>query len=540
LTLALDKNGDIYVGGQTNTSEAFPFTNILYTSGQGFLVKFHGVDGTLSFAAELGGAPKSIFVDAKGQALFTMSTILDVPVTPGAYSHGGPRKSFAPATLMHMVRLSPAGDRILLSARYSGDAIVCASPMLCQDTSPVTHGNQIMQDAQGNIWIAGSTNTTDLPVTPNTLKSTCGCSQFSGDGFLAEFSNDGSKLLYATYFGTTPSDVLASDGQDDVTAAVMDSVGHIWIVGSTKGSDLPVTSNAIQQHLSGGWDGFLAQYDPATNELLYVSYFGGTADDGITNVQIAPDTTVVFTGHSSSTTLPVPASGFTRGTDFLAVIDPQSHMVNFLTTFASGSAGTGLSAAPGNSEVISGTSNVATVLQSGDATMSLYAVTNSANLVATGQVARGELITLFGANIGPVTPFTADLSSGFAPKQLGGVQVLVQNAPVSLLYAQLDQINAIVPFQPATSLESPNMLTLTVLNAAESSNVATLGLIDADPQPFTSNPPFAAALNQDGTVNSSSNPAAAGSTVSVFAYRFGRFLTATNRWKRDYGSDESP
>lgn len=536
LALALDAKGDVYAGGYTDKPDNFPYTNILYTpnvvagQGAGFLIKLNGADGTLLYAAELGGNPTSIIVDASGQALFTMSAAAyaNVPTTPGAYSTGG---GYLLAIQMYIVRLSAGGDNILLSSLYFGGAPVCNQPSQCLgiDEEAFTSGSQIVTDSQGNIWVAGSTNGTALPTTSNALQGHCGCGQsadgsLQGDGFLAEFSGDGSKLLYATYFGTSPSGPLSNDGDDSIAAAAMDSGGHIWFVGSTSGSGLVVTPNAIQSQLAGGYDGFLADYDPATNKLLYVTYFGGAGGDSITNIQIAADGTVLFTGHTASSKLPVAASGFTRGPDFLATLDPQTYSVNYLTTFAAGSTGTGLTTAPGGSKVISGTGNVATFLQPGGPTPSLYSVTNAASFGATGQIAAGELITLFGSGIGPATPATADLSGGAAPMQLGGVQVLLDASPIPLLYAQQDQINAIVPFVVG---KGP-LHVLKITNSAAASNPASLGVIDADPAPFSSNPPYAAALNQDGTVNSQSNPASQGSTVSVFATGFGQLLGSPN------------
>jgi hypothetical protein len=110
LVLALDKNGDIYVGGQTATANAFPFTNVLYAGG-GFLLKLNGADGTLAYSAELAGTPTSITIDSNGQALLTMNSIGQLPLTRGAYSNGGTRTG-SPANLMYIVRLSQAGDSI--------------------------------------------------------------------------------------------------------------------------------------------------------------------------------------------------------------------------------------------------------------------------------------------------------------------------------------------------------------------------------------------------------------------------------------------
>jgi uncharacterized protein (TIGR03437 family) len=525
LVLALDKSDDIYVGGAAGAPNSYPFTNILSAAGGGFLIKLNSADGAVLYADQLGGNPTGIFVEANGEPVVTLSSnFVQLPVTPGAYSYGGTAGGVSPAGLMYIVRLSQTGGSVLLSALYSGAAAECETPTQCQETEPSTVTSQIMEDAQGDIWLAGNTNTIDLPVTPNALKKTCQCTAAgaglpAGDGFLAEFSNDGSTLLYATYIGT-------SGGEDDLTSAAMDSTGNIWMVGNTNGSDFPVTPNAIQQQLSGGTDGFIAEYAPVTNQLLYGSYFGGSADDSISNVQIGSDGTVWIAGQSQSPTLPITASGFTRGQDFVTTFDPQTYAGTYLTTFPSGSTGTGLAAASGGAEAISGTSNVVDFLATGAAaagTPSLYAVSNSANFIPTGQVAPGELITLFGANIGPSTPVTAELSSGQAPTELGGVEVLVQNTPVPLLYAQQDQINAILPFTPTLSFAppNPNALVLEVSNSAANSGMANLGEILADPEAFTSSPPYAAALNQDGTVNSRANPAAGGSTVAVFANGLG-------------------
>jgi hypothetical protein len=94
LVLALDKNDNIYVGGPTPTPSSYPFTSILSSNGaagiSGFLIKVKGTDGTMAYAAALGGYPTSLTVDASGEPLFTLSSIVQLPVTPGAYSSGSP------------------------------------------------------------------------------------------------------------------------------------------------------------------------------------------------------------------------------------------------------------------------------------------------------------------------------------------------------------------------------------------------------------------------------------------------------------------
>ncbi len=503
LRMALDAQDNIYVTGHTLKADAFPFTNLSTTPGAIFVAKFRAQDGTLAYATSLAGVvPTAITVTGNNEALLAVAEFRgQMPTTPGAYA-----STFGSglSTLMYLLRLSAGGDQVLLAASYGGSFTNCYGGSGCVTSSASTGAAQILLDRQGNIWVAGSTNTTNLPLTSNALKKTCGCSQFSGDGFLAEFSADGSRLLYATYIGTSTSGVLADDGNDIIRSAAMDGAGHIWMAGSTNGSDLPVTTNAAQPKWGGGTDGFLFEYDPANNLAAYVSYLGGSGDDSITNIALTPAGSMVLAGHGTAP--PLPVSGFARGGDYVATLNPPG-----MTTLVSGSTGAGLVVTPDGALVVAGASSVATYVQtSGDAAPSLYAVTSNAGHTAAGQVTYGELITLYGANLGPAQPAVADLSSGQAPQQLAAVRVLVNGIPAPILYAQSDQVNAIMSFD--TSRQSA--VTLVVNNSGADSTPALLGVVDAAPEAY-------AVLNQDQTLNGPANPAAPGSIVSVFATGFG-------------------
>jgi uncharacterized protein (TIGR03437 family) len=149
---------------------------------------------------------------------------------------------------------------------------------------------------------------------------------------------------------------------------------------------------------------------------------------------------------------------------------------------------------------------------------------NSASLNAAGQVSPGEIISIIGLNLGPLVPVTASLASGqqTLPSQLGAVQVLFDGIAAPLLYVSATQINAIVPFAIADRQET----TMVVKNAGATSGAARLGVVSAVPAAFLTqsvynNLPVAAALNQDGTINSATNRAAPGSVVAIFATGLG-------------------
>lgn len=149
-------------------------------------------------------------------------------------------------------------------------------------------------------------------------------------------------------------------------------------------------------------------------------------------------------------------------------------------------------------------------------TIADHGVVNSASYY-DGSVAPGEVVTIFGSNLGPVqlTPFHAT-QSHLIDNVLAGTRVLFDGIPAPLLYARADQLGAIVPFGVAghattqvlvehQSLPSAT-LTLPVVNSA-------LGLFTAN----ASGKGPAAILNQDLSVNSRSNPAPPGSIVVLYA-----------------------
>src|SRR5258708_28064426 len=86
-------------------------------------------------------------------------------------------------------------------------------------------------------------------------------------------------------------------------------------------------------------------------------------------------------------------------------------------------------------------------------------VVNAASL-SEGPVAPGEIISIFGDNIGPATPAASTPGDdGLIPKELGGVAVSFDDSLAPLLYASSSQINAIVPFAIADKVTSQTSVT---------------------------------------------------------------------------------
>jgi len=143
---------------------------------------------------------------------------------------------------------------------------------------------------------------------------------------------------------------------------------------------------------------------------------------------------------------------------------------------------------------------------------------------ALASLSPGEIISIFGMGIGGApASFSLD-AKGNLPTSLNGTQVLIDGKPAPLLYTSGNQINAIVPYDVGGSG------TATIQVAASGLESATWGMPVAPTAPgiFTIGGGIgqAAALNQDGSVNGPSNPAARGSVVTFFGTGCGQTTPA--------------
>jgi uncharacterized protein (TIGR03437 family) len=138
---------------------------------------------------------------------------------------------------------------------------------------------------------------------------------------------------------------------------------------------------------------------------------------------------------------------------------------------------------------------------------------------ATGLIAPGEVVSLFGLGLGPTSPVAATPANGQFPTSLGGVKVLVNGTPIPLLYVSASQINAEIP-SPLTGVVN-GVATLQVMNNSVPLPDFRLMVVNSDFAVFQKTGPSMAVINQDGTLNQLANPAKAGSTVTIWATGFG-------------------
>jgi len=135
-----------------------------------------------------------------------------------------------------------------------------------------------------------------------------------------------------------------------------------------------------------------------------------------------------------------------------------------------------------------------------------------------GSISPGELVTLFGNALGPIQGVQGKASARSPyPTTLADVEVTFGGKPAPLLWVQDLQVNAIAPWSLV-----PGQATEVCLSwKGSKTNCLNLAILASASGVFTTDGVHAAALNQDGTVNSADRPAAPGSIVAIFATGLG-------------------
>jgi uncharacterized protein (TIGR03437 family) len=175
-----------------------------------------------------------------------------------------------------------------------------------------------------------------------------------------------------------------------------------------------------------------------------------------------------------------------------------------------------------------GSASVSVVLTVTAPLPTLTGVSNGASFSGAG-IAPGEIISVFGSDLGPTTPVGSSLDSeGKLATTAGGVQVFVNGYPAPIVAASATQVNAIVPYEVA------NLTAVTgnvwVKYGGQTSTALPLAFAKSAPGIFTVNASGsgpAVVLNSDGTLNSSTNPAAAGSEVAIYGTGEGQTTPAS-------------
>ncbi|MDW8159314.1 MAG: SBBP repeat-containing protein, partial [Bacteroidia bacterium] len=302
-TIAVNSNGEVYVGGTTFSSN-FPYTNdsSKYTQSfqgvngiysDGFITKLD-TDGALLWSTYLGGGGNSfdevlkiaISPDNKVACVgFTTSTSFPITNNPGQYN-----QPFGGNTGDGFLFLLDDQDNLLWSTYVGGT-----------DQDRV---NSVAFSSTGNlIYLAGTTFSLDFPITQNAGQY---YQAYSGSGaseaFIMQFTSSGI-YNWGCFYGGSSDEVVT-----DIKVAPNNTV---CIIGATASNDFPITQNTNQysQALAGFWDAMVLSFN-STGALLWATALGGsTGSDLLESLQYMPPNYWLAVGKTSSLDIPLQSGG---------------------------------------------------------------------------------------------------------------------------------------------------------------------------------------------------------------------------------------
>ena len=235
----------------------------------------------LIFSTYLGGSESDnaldLLLEPDGNILLTGDSYsTDFPTTEGVYDNdnNGDRDIF-------IFRMSPDGSEMLCSTLIGGGG---------QD---VAHGIAI--DDDGNIYVAGRTDSVDFPTTAGAYDET-----HNGENDVVVFKMNGqcTELLYSTFVGGGNYEV-------GYAGVVVDDSGSAFVAGHTNSLDFPTTPDAYDRsYYAAGWDGFAFKLEPDGSDLAYSSYFGGWDYEGARDIMVDGAGNAYLTGDTTSVDFP--------------------------------------------------------------------------------------------------------------------------------------------------------------------------------------------------------------------------------------------
>ncbi len=543
--MAFDAAGNLYIAdGSNHRIRKVTVAGVIATVAGTGSVGFSG-DGGDAKAAQLNN-PQGVAVDAAGNLLIAdtnnnrvrrvnQSGVIQTVAGNGMDSFSGDGGAATSATLsipnaitvdaQGSLYIADSGNDRIRRVNVSGQISTYAgsNATALGDDGPAVSASLslplgVALDAAGNLFIADTLNQRIRRVTPAGVISTV-----AGNGEIG-FAGDGGAATQASL--SLPFGVAT------------DAAGNLYIADGANGRVRQVSAVGTIRTIAGngslafGGDGGMALF-------AQLGFIGGIAVDA---------SGAVYTSDQDNhrvrklTPFVVPADFTFTATSDTAIRLTLASLNNFAGTIQLGvkTAGINLPAltpvtlAAGKSATVTvpaftipaGITQITFTADSGtlhrEATVavgspapviSAAAIANAASFLA-GPVAPGELITIYGAGMGSPTLTTLALdANGKVATTLAGTTVRFDNRPAPLIYVSATQLSAIVPYGVSGSAR------LQVTYNEVTSNTVTVAVSAAAPALFTVNSAGTgqvAALNQDGSLNSSANPAAKGSVVVLY------------------------
>jgi uncharacterized protein (TIGR03437 family) len=509
----VESSGSLLVAGFTASSD-FPVRNPFQQTFGGtrdlFVTRLNAAGSEIQFSSYYGGPSEEnpgfrpLAVDSSGAiylAGYTNSPNL-VQISPAQTGYGGnPYDGF-------VARIAPNGSALLYSTFVGG--------------SGDDRVHSIAIDSGNRALIAGLTSSANFPGVRGTFGGNNEADAFfarlSADTATAFVSANPTNLRITVPPGgqVAPSTINLTGGGSSTTYSVISSVP--WLIVNPPMGNLPAQLSVTVDTRSltaGDYEATITITSAGTQAPLSIPVTVRVAAVP-TIAAIEPNSVPV---GSTETTITIRGTGFTQGTTVLINGNPAATTIVDASTIRAIIPALNL-ASPGNLSLqvrnAEGTSAASTlVVSAGGPTITASGVVSAATN-RPGAISPGQVLTIYGAGFGGSGLTQGNInSSNFLETSLGGTRVLIGDVSAPILYTSPGQIGVVVPYEIA----SRTSVSLVVESGGQRSGSVALNVVPASPGVFTrdnSGGGQATAINQNGTANSETNPAAKGSVLTIF------------------------
>ena len=159
----------------------------------------------------------------------------------------------------------------------------------------------------------------------------------------------------------------------------------------------------------------------------------------------------------------------------------------------------------------------------GGFTVPSYSIASIVNAASngTGTLAPNTIATVYGSDLSYDTRAisTADLSAGFLPVLLAGVQLYVGNIPAHLYYVSPHQINFLIP-----SSLTPGATRFVIVREGSAGPTIGIMLLEVAPSLFELNAETIVSTHADGSLITKDAPAGGGEVIILYALGLGHMF----------------
>jgi uncharacterized protein (TIGR03437 family) len=172
----------------------------------------------------------------------------------------------------------------------------------------------VTTDSAGNVYVAGTTESTDFPRTSTALPSAVSAS--NSNVFVTKMDPRGVTILYSVYFG--------GSGNDSPGGIQVDRSGAAYLAGLTDSTDFPVTAAAYNQASPPLASCFATKLNPAGTAFVYSALLGPCQLQSTQAIAVDSSGDAYVTGSANTGFLTTPgAFNGSSGGGFALELNPQ-------------------------------------------------------------------------------------------------------------------------------------------------------------------------------------------------------------------------